>query len=74
MGVLDDDAISFTINSPQRPDIQWLIGQDYLLVGATTGIFRAGASSVQEPITPSNISVRIQSNAGLWQCPSGDGE
>jgi hypothetical protein len=52
-----DDAMEYTIKSTAQ--IKWLLEQDYLIVGTSDGVYRAGGAS-QDPLTPTNIVVRKQ--------------
>lgn len=60
-GALDDDALAFEIASSQANAIQWMEGGDVLQIGTEGSEVVASSGSREEPITPSNISVRTQS-------------
>jgi len=64
-GVSDDDAIQYTIASGQIDRVLWMLGQDYLLMGTVGGIWRLGATTIDDPITPTNILARKQISLGV---------
>jgi len=63
----DDDsaAIEYTIASNQVDRIRWMVGQDHLFLGTIGGIWKTGASSVDEPITATNITAKKQDTIGV---------
>lgn len=63
-GTLDDDAIAFDIASSQANAIEWMASMEVLQIGTEGSEVTASSGSREEPITPSNISVRTQSNYG----------
>lgn len=63
-GVLDDDAISYTIGADRVNVIRWMQPQTQLLLGTTAGEWKMGGSDIGEPITPTNVSIRRQSTYG----------
>ena len=60
-GALDDDALAFEIASSQANAIQWIEGGNVIKIGTEGSEVTASSGSREEPITPSNISVRTQS-------------
>jgi hypothetical protein len=60
----DDGAVVFDIASTQSNPINWIEGQRQLLIGSSGDEVSAGAGDPNEPLTPSNISVRTQSSTG----------
>jgi hypothetical protein len=63
--VLDDSAITYTIASEDVNSIVWMISAKVLLIGTLGGEWQArAATSVSEPMTPTNISVTPQSSWG----------
>lgn len=66
-GIADDASASllFTLASAEINAIEWLAGDQQLLIGTRGGEFVAGASRETEAITPSNITVRRQSKYGV---------
>lgn len=63
-GSLDDDGVSFVVASAESNPILWLEGLDVLQIGTAGGEIVARAGSQDEPLTPSNVSVRAQSAYG----------
>lgn len=63
-GTLDDDALSYTLNSRQRNAIQWMASGKAMVIGTSGGIFIASGSRPQEAITPTNIRIVRQSTHG----------
>lgn len=66
--VSDDSAITYTIASSEANPITWLESGPVLLIGTTGQTWQAkAASSIMEPITPTNISVTpTQSSHGSF--------
>lgn len=63
-GSLDDDAVSFVVASAESNPILWMEGLDVLQIGTAGSEVVARAGSQDEPLTPSNVSVRAQSAYG----------
>lgn len=63
VGVLDDDAVQYTIADNQFNPIVWMRSSDDMLMGTSSGEFRAFGGQ-EKPITPTNISVKPQSSYG----------
>ena len=67
--VADDNAFSFTIADDQVNDINWLSSGRNLLIG-TEGAehsMSGGTSSGYAPITPTNVTIKRESNYGSKQ-------
>lgn len=62
--VTDDSAITYTISSNQINSITWLMSSSVLLIGTIGGEWQTKASTVNEPLTPTNISVIEQTSYG----------
>jgi hypothetical protein len=62
--VEDDAAITVTIADDRVNAIRWLSSGKELAIGTVGGEFTAAASSLNEAITPSNITVRRESTIG----------
>ena len=59
-----DSGLSFTIASNRVNAIQWMAGQDVLVIGTRGGEFTAESESNDVGITPDNIKVRQMSAFG----------
>jgi hypothetical protein len=59
-GVLDDDAIIYTLNAGRINRIQWLEPQEFLLIGIAGSIWRLGSNDRDDPLTPTNVIARRQ--------------
>lgn len=53
-----DTAVTFTLASTRANAIQWLASRDKMFAGTSGNIYAVSASSLNEAITPSNISVK----------------
>lgn len=63
--VLDDNGIGYSLASNEGNAITWLQSATVLLIGTTGNEWQArAASSIQEPITPTNISITPQTSYG----------
>jgi hypothetical protein len=63
-GADDDDALSYTLAADQVNAIRWLMPARALMVGTVGGEWRVSASSTDDPITPTNISIKRQTTYG----------
>jgi hypothetical protein len=63
-GDSDDDAIAFEVASVEQSPIQWMEGLTRVQIGTSLNEAVAGAGDSEEPVTPSNVSVRKQSAYG----------
>ena len=64
LGAEADNALKYVIAADRVNAIQWMVAEDYLLIGTVGGEWRMGASSAEEPITPTNIICKRQSTYG----------
>lgn len=63
--VLDDSAMTYTIVSGKISALRWLSSGHVLLMSGLGGEWQArAATSVQEPITPKNVSITPQTEFG----------
>jgi hypothetical protein len=62
-GTLDDDAVAFTLNSPQLNAIRWIRGGRALRVG-TAGAEFVGTGGADNPITPTNVLFKDETTFG----------
>ena len=64
-GVLDDDAIIFTLVGTGRQNtIRWIVSKNSLLIGTYGGEHVLGASDENEAMTPTNVRAKVQSTYG----------
>ena len=63
-GGLDDDALIYTISSGEIDDIRWMVPQNVLLIGTIGNEWKLGGTKVNEALTPTNVSCKLQSNYG----------
>ena len=63
-GVLDTDAIIYTISSEKVYKINWLVSGKVLLIGTDGDEWSLGASRLEEAMSPTNIKGSRQSNFG----------
>lgn len=63
-GVLDDDAISVTINDSDVSQIQWMYADEILIAGTAKKEYRVSASNSDDPITPSDVKIKPTSAHG----------
>jgi len=63
-GVNDDEAFVYTIASRGVNSIQWIVPTDRLVIGTKGGEWIMTSSGTDEPITPSNVSIKRQSAWG----------
>jgi hypothetical protein len=62
--VVADLAVSVNLSSNTVNEIRWLMPQERLLVGTGTGPFTVCASTLDEPLSPTNIQARLQGREG----------
>jgi hypothetical protein len=62
--VADDDAITYTIASNQVNAIRFLSATRTLIVGSVGGEFSVSGGGTDDPVTPTNILIKKQSNNG----------
>lgn len=58
------DAVQFSFAGKEANIIKWMEEGKVLIVGTTGGEWRVGSTSLDEPITPSNIFVKRQTTHG----------
>lgn len=63
-GIDATDGITYTLSSNQVNVIQYLVGARLLVVGTSGGEFSVSSGGTSEPLTPTNIQIRRQSNYG----------
>ena len=64
-GVLDDDAIVFTlVGSGRQNRIRWVTPKTALAIGTVGGEHILGASKEDEALTPTNVQARVQTSYG----------
>ena len=64
VGMADDEAIAITIAADNVNPVLWLASMKALLCGTGGGEWRIGSDSYVEPITPTNIIAKRESNWG----------
>ena len=62
--IADDDAITYTIASNQVNAIRFLSATRTLIVGTVGGEFSVSGGGTDDPVTPTNILIKKQSNHG----------
>ena len=62
--IVDDDAIIYTIASNQVNAIRFLSATRTLIVGTVGGEFSVSGGGSDDPVTPTNILIKKQSNHG----------
>ncbi len=64
-GPNDDDALVFPlVGIGKQNQIQWVVSKNVLLLGTEGGEHKLSSSSQNEPLTPANVSARVQSTLG----------
>lgn len=63
-GSLADQSFSVLLEGDEINSIQWLEGMEDLIVATARAIWRIGANDRAEPLSPTNNTVRWQSNDG----------
>lgn len=58
------DADSFEVTIPSANDVRWIESMEALVLGTSGDEWRIGSNKMQQPITPTNYSVRQQSSYG----------
>lgn len=62
--VLDDDAVTYTLVSNEVNPINWMISGPVLVIGSASAEWQVKASSINEALTPTNITVLPQTTHG----------
>lgn len=60
----DDSAITYVLGSRRVNAIRWLADSDVLYVGTLGSVFKLWSGSSDDPLTPSNVSVKRVSSYG----------
>lgn|SRR5574343_396745 len=63
-------AMTYTVATKDSNDIVWLSSRNALLIGTTGVIFAAKASSLDEAMTPTNISIKPAVKTASFQAPT----
>ena len=63
-GTGDADAMSYTIGSQEVNAIRWLCPGKILLAGTLGGVFSISSGSASNPLTPTNVVVKLESSYG----------
>lgn len=63
-------AMTYTVASKDSNDIVWLSSRNALLIGTTGVIFAAKASSLDEAMTPTNISIKPAVKTASFEAPT----
>jgi hypothetical protein len=69
-GSNDDDAIEITLAADQVNVIRWLSPGKFLHIGTVGGEWRIGSDTGNDPVTPSNVQARRDTEYGsAWRMP-----
>lgn len=63
-GTDDDDPVVYTIATDQVNVIQWMSPGDVLCIGTSGGEFTMKATTLNEPITPTNVQIKRETTFG----------
>lgn len=61
----DSSALQYSLLSDKVDAINWLLGEQYLMVGTSGGVWRLGASSPTDPLTAANVVAKRQLASGV---------
>lgn len=61
-GVDDSDSFQFSLGSRKANIIRWLESEKFLLVGTMDKVWKLGAASTDQPLTPLNVSAEVQTS------------
>lgn len=67
LGTNDDDALNYTINTQDSNTILWTSAGKVLALGTANGEFTISATQISDPVTPTNVSIKPQTNYGSAQ-------
>lgn len=67
-GVLDNQALNYTIGSEQADVIRWMSPGKQLLIGTTDAEYVVSANNLNEALTPTNIRVARETTYGSSPC------
>jgi len=62
--VADDSAITYTISSSRINSIVWMMSSSVLIIGTIGSEWQTKASTINQPITPTNLAVVEQTSYG----------
>jgi hypothetical protein len=65
----DDQAFAYTLASQQNNQILWVESEKKIAIGTSGGEFVMAATSLDEPLTPTNVQVVRQSTYGSYDVP-----
>lgn len=60
VGAGDDAAFTYDISSGRVDSILWALGQEQLMLGTVGGVWKVGATTYGDPVTPTNVKARKQ--------------
>jgi len=63
-GSNDDDAMTYILGSQQVHAIRWLASGKLILIGTLGGVFSLSSGNNQDPLTPTNVTVKLESAYG----------
>lgn len=63
-GTLDDDALSYTINTQDLNTITWMSPGKVLALGTSSGEFTVGGNQLNDPVTPTSVRILPQTPYG----------
>src|SRR5450759_2799992 len=61
----DSAAIHYSLMSDKVDAVNWMIGEEYLMLGTAGGVWRLGASTTDDPLTGSNVIAKRQLANGV---------
>lgn len=67
-GVVDDNALNYTLGSEQADVIRWMSPGKQLLIGTTDAEYVVSANNLNEALTPTNIKVSRETTYGSSPC------
>jgi len=66
-GAEDSDAVSYTPATGQQNKVRWILGGKALGLGTAGGVLNMSGGSSGDPITPSNVAVKLETTYGTKQ-------
>lgn len=63
-GTIDDDALSYTINTQDLNTITWMSPGKVLALGTSKGEFTVGGNQLNDPVTPTSVRILPQTPYG----------
>ncbi|MDD2657195.1 MAG: ubiquitin-activating E1 FCCH domain-containing protein [Candidatus Pacebacteria bacterium] len=58
-------AVQYSLLSDKVDSVNWMIGEEYLMIGTAAGVWRLGASSASDPLTIDNVVAKRQLSTGV---------